>query len=101
MVRYVQCFVNNISEEDINKLYKDYDSGLYDNLLNTAHKSITIQQKRQVLVIYLEYFINIEDNDDERKQRLSNIVNNQNIPLLIAFITTDQFYQEPLYRFVS
>lgn len=100
MGRDLHQFVNNISEEDINKIYKDYDQHKYDHLLKIEHKILTLQQKRRFLITYIEYFITKETNDDERTIVLTKIVTERDTSHLISHIINDQFYQEPLYRFI-
>jgi len=100
MGRDILQFVNSISEENINKIFNDYDQGRYQQILNSPHKILLLQQKRNILITYIEYFTSKQDNEDERTIVLTKIVTERNIQQLIYHITNDQFYQEPLYRFI-
>lgn len=98
-------FVNSISEEDLNRIYKDYEDHKYDGLLKNAHRQITTQQKRTILITYLDYFISQynpdkEEDLDERVITLMKIVTYRNTGSLVSYIINDQFYQEPLYRLI-
>ena len=99
-------FVNTITDEDINKIYKAYDEHRYDHLLKVGHKILTLQQKRIFLITFIEHYINKEDRDedgdvDERTLLLTKIVAERNVQHLISTIINDQFYQEPLYGFIA
>ena len=55
-MNHVQCYVDNLTDDQIGEVYKFYDSGGYDHLMTFTHKEMPrkdISQRRRILKEYL------------------------------------------------
>lgn len=95
----VAAFVNTFTPQQVALLFKAYHEGAYDTLLPRPRRQLTLQEQRALLQKYLEDFIlHGEEEDDERPQRLRNIVSHRDSEALIQLLGQDQFFEEPLFR---
>lgn len=92
MLDKIQNFVSLINDNNIIKIRKHYDKGCYDHLYE-QHKNISNNFIYETLRTFL--YNEITGGNEERKEKLSWIVENNQKDLFCHLIETDQYYEEP------
>ena len=100
----IDDFVSSLSDDQIRTLYCRYYSGAYDHLLLYPVEPLSSHQEREALWMYLDANINspkIEDEEDELKTGLTEIVRNGDYQRLKDKLKCDQYWEEPFYHMAN
>lgn len=93
----IDRFVASISDATLTKLFRSYNLGLYDHLLEKQRKAISKCEERQALQYYLRFIM----NEKERLKTMAPCVQAMDEPMLIDLICEDEFMEESLMHLVN
>lgn len=98
----IEEFIDLLSYDDLDSIFHHYHRHQYDHLLQNPFKRLSNNEMKEAIKYYLKYFIlKNKYEDDERKDTLTNIVNNKDIGLFRETLHYDQFFEEPLYHIAN
>lgn len=95
----IDGFVIGISDAALTKLFKHYNLGLYDHLLQNQRKTTSKCEERQALRAFFWFIVN--NGESERRTKMTPCVQAKDETMLLDLMCEDQFFEEPLMHVIN
>ena len=96
-------FAGNLSDEQLHSLFTRYTDGRYGHLMRHPIVTLTSQQERSALVLYLDAFAanTPKNKGTERRETLSQIMGDNDFIRLRTLLICDQYFEETLFAIAN
>jgi hypothetical protein len=100
MKSYILAFVEKLPKEVLESIFSHYTLENYGHIMLLPVVPLSLAQKRNALFLYLDAYITGKEDNEERQETLSAIVDKGDYGELQK-VLDDQYFEEPLYHMAN